>query len=56
MKAAEEHAAKLHSQTVHLSTHDKQYLYRHLGYQDGPPISALRSCVAKLSKEQVRML
>ena len=53
MRAAEEYAASLHCHTVHLSTHDKQNFYHHLGYKDGPPISALRSCVAKLSVQQV---
>lgn len=53
MQAAEEYVACRGYHTLHLSTHDMQGFYRHLGYQDGPPVTALRSCVAKLSSEQV---
>ena len=53
MSAAEDYAVGLDFHTIHLSTHDKQDFYRHLGYEDGPPTSALRDCVARLDKEQV---
>ena len=53
MSAAEEYAVGLDFHTIHLSTHDKQDFYRHLGYEDGPPTSALRDCVARLNKKQV---
>ena len=53
MAAAEQHAADLQYRSVHLSTHDKQDFYRHLGYEGGPPTTALRSCVAKLDQAQV---
>ncbi|CAI8024378.1 N-alpha-acetyltransferase 80 [Geodia barretti] len=52
MSAAEEYAVGLDFHTIHLSTHDKQDFYRHLGYEDGPPTSALRDCVARLNKKQ----
>lgn len=38
---------------VHLSTHDKQQFYSHLGYSNGPLVSPLRKCVSQLSSEQV---
>lgn len=53
MSVAEEYALSLDCNTIHLSTHDKQAFYGHLGYEDGPPTSALRACVARLSEEQV---
>ena len=56
MLAAEQYAVSLHYHTIHLSTHDKQSFYYHLGYQDGTSTSALRNCVTKLSKEQVGLL
>ena len=55
MRAAEEHAACLNCRTVHLSTHDRQGFYHHLGYREGPPTTGLRRCVARLSSEQVRV-
>lgn len=53
MKAAEQYAAFHNYHTVHLSTHDMQSFYCHLGYEAGPPITGLRMCVAMLSQEQV---
>ena len=53
MQAAEKQAAWLGCQTLHLSTHDQENFYRHLGYEDGFPISPLRKCVARLSMEEV---
>lgn len=53
MQAAEEYVAGLNYHRVHLSTHDMQSFYRHLGYEDGPPTTALRGCIARLSNEQV---
>lgn len=53
MQAAEEYVAGLNYHRVHLSTHDMQNFYRHLGYEDGPPTTALRGCIARLSNEQV---
>lgn len=53
MQAAEEHVSSLNYNRIHLSTHDKQSFYRHLGYEDGPPTTALRGCIARLSNEQV---
>lgn len=42
MEACENHAMKLGVTSMHLSTHDKQEFYRHLGYTDGPVKTGLR--------------
>ena len=54
MRSAEQHALSLGYHTVHLSTHNMQSFYHHLGYQDGPPTTALRNCVARLNEKQVK--
>ena len=51
MEEAEEHARKMGVVTLHLSTHDKQAFYGHLGYGAGPVVSPRRSCVARLGNE-----
>ena len=42
MEACENHAMRLGITSMHLSTHDKQQFYRHLGYTDGPAKTGLR--------------
>ena len=53
MEEAERYAASVGNETMHLSTHDKQSFYTHLGYTDGSRVTPLRRCVAKLANEQV---
>lgn len=42
MEACEDRVMRLGITSMHLSTHDKQQFYRHLGYTDGPPKTGLR--------------
>ena len=48
MEEAEAHARSNGVDMIHLSTHDKQSFYSHLGYVTGPVVSPQRSCVARL--------
>lgn len=56
MMAAEEYTTSLNYHTLHLSTHNMQTFYCHLGYKEGPPVTALRRCVAQFTQEQVSMI
>ena len=42
--------------TMHLSTHDQQGFYHHLGYQDGSSVSGRRKCVTNLTENQVQYI
>lgn len=37
--------------TVHLSTHDQQAFYQHLGYQEAAPVTGARKCLTKLKTQ-----
>ena len=56
MEACENHVIKLGVTSMHLSTHDKQEFYRHLGYTDGPVKTGLRHNAKLIQNSLVCML
>lgn len=53
MEEAESSARGIGIQNIHLSTHDKQQFYAHLGYCRGPVVSPQRMCMASLKGHHV---
>ena len=55
MKEAESHVCSIGKSCLHLSTHDKEEFYSHLGYERGPVVSPMKKCMRKLDNLQVSM-
>ncbi len=56
MEEAEHCASRVGVEVMHLSTHDQQAFYSHLGYGVGPVVSPQRSCVARLGDKVNRFV
>eukprot|EP00118_Oscarella_pearsei_P014046 m.117736 g.117736 ORF g.117736 m.117736 type:complete len:218 (+) comp37627_c0_seq5:203-856(+) len=56
MEECENFAGSVGRTAVHLSTHDKESFYRHLGYVSGPVVSPLDKCSKLLTSEQLKAL
>jgi len=53
MEACESHVISLGMNSLHLSTHDKQCFYSHLGYTDGPIVSGVRHSAKAIQESLV---
>ena len=53
MEACENHVTSLGMNSLHLSTHDKQHFYSHLGYNDGPIVSGVRHSAKSIQESLV---
>jgi len=53
MEACESHVINLGMNSLHLSTHDKQQFYSHLGYTDGPIVSGVRHSAKAIQESLV---
>ena len=53
MEACESHVINLGMNSLHLSTHDKQHFYTHLGYTDGPIVSGVRHSAKAIQESLV---
>ena len=53
MEACEKHVESLGMRSLHLSTHDKQQFYSHLGYTDGPIVSGVRHTAKAIQESLV---
>ncbi|XP_064402562.1 N-alpha-acetyltransferase 80-like isoform X1 [Halichondria panicea] len=56
MEESETYCVRVGYNAMHLSTHDQQGFYHHLGYQDGPSVNGRRKCVTNLTENQTQSL
>ncbi|XP_065919355.1 N-alpha-acetyltransferase 80-like [Dysidea avara] len=56
MEACENHVTSLGMNSLHLSTHDKQHFYSHLGYNDGPIVSGVRHSAKSIQESLVSVV
>ncbi len=56
MEESETYCVRVGYNAMHLSTHDQQGFYHHLGYQDGPSVNGRRKCVTNLTENQVQYI